>query len=64
MLKVYTVLQGLFKMAYRSDTIPLNPMDKVDRPKPRKDEQPKSEEEKAYTAPVLHRILQCLKGSL
>lgn len=59
-LKVYTVLQGLFKMAYRSDTIPLNPMDKVDRPKPRKDEQPK-EEEKAYTAPELHRILQCLK---
>ena len=61
-LKVYTVLQGLFKMAYRSDTIPLNPMDKVDRPKPRKDEQPKEEEDKAYTAPVLHRILQCLKG--
>ena len=29
-LKVYTVLQGLFKMAYRSDTIPLNPMNKVD----------------------------------
>ena len=61
-LKVYTVLQGLFKMAYRSDVIPLNPMDKVERPKPRKDEQPKAEEEKAYTAPVLHRILQCLKG--
>ena len=37
-------------------------MDKVDRPKPRKDEQPKEEEEKAYTAPELHRILQCLKG--
>ena len=61
-LKVYTVLQGLFKMAYRSDTIPLNPMDKVDRPKPRKDEQPKEEEKKAYTAPELHRILQCLKA--
>ena len=61
-LKVYTVLQGLFKMAYRSDVIPLNPMDKVDRPKPRKDEHPKEEEEKAYTAPVLYRILQCLKG--
>lgn len=45
-----------------SDTIPLNPMDKVDRPKPRKDEQPKEEEEKAYKAPELHRILQCLKG--
>ena len=60
-LKVYTVLQGLFKMAYRTDTIPLNPMDKVDRPKPRKDEQPK-EEEKAYTALELRRILHCLKG--
>jgi integrase len=59
-LKVYTVLQGLFKMAYRSDTIPVNPMDKVDRPKPRKDEQLKAEEEKAYTAQELHHILQCL----
>lgn len=61
-LKVYTVLQGLFKMAYRSDMIDRNPMDKVDRPKPRKDEQPKPEAEKAYTAQELHRILQYLKA--
>lgn len=37
-IKVYTILHGLFKMAYMGDMIPRNPMDKVERPKPRKDE--------------------------
>ena len=37
-IKVYTVLQGLFKMAYLNDEIKVNPMTKVQRPKPRKDE--------------------------
>ena len=37
-VKVYTVLNLLFKMAYLSDTIERNPMDKVERPKARKDE--------------------------
>ena len=37
-VKVYTVLHTLFKMAYLSDMIPRNPMDKVARPVPRKDE--------------------------
>lgn len=37
-VKVYTVLHTMFKMAYLADTIPRNPMDKVARPVPRKDE--------------------------
>ena len=37
-IKVYTILNGLFKMAYLADIIPRNPMDKVERPRPRKDE--------------------------
>ena len=37
-VKVYTVLHTLFKMAYLADEIPRNPMDKVARPVPRKDE--------------------------
>ena len=37
-IKVYTVLHSLFKMAYMGDMIDRNPMDKVERPKPRKGE--------------------------
>ena len=37
-VKVYTILHSLFKMAYMSDVISINPMDKVERPKPRKSE--------------------------
>ena len=37
-IKVYTILHSFFKMAYLGDMIPRNPMDKVERPKPRKDE--------------------------
>ena len=36
-VKVYTILKGLFKMAYLADMIDRNPMDKVERPRPRKD---------------------------
>ena len=37
-IKCYTVLHTMFRMAYLSDIIPRNPMDKVARPVPRKDE--------------------------
>lgn len=58
-IKVYTVLQGLFKMAYMADMIDKNPMDKVQRPKPRKDEaQPTSAE--AYTAEEIRHIWNSL----
>ena len=37
-VKVYTILHSLFKMAYMTDVVPIDPMDKVERPKPRKNE--------------------------
>lgn len=58
-VKVYTVLNSLFKMAYLSDTIPKNPMDKVERPKQRKDEV-RTQEPEAYTVEEVQRILSCL----
>ena len=58
-IKVYTILQGLFKMAYMADLIDRNPMDKVQRPKPRKDEV-KSQEAEAYTAEEIRHIWNSL----
>ncbi|MBQ8881514.1 MAG: site-specific integrase [Oscillospiraceae bacterium] len=58
-IKTYTVLQGLFKMAYMADLIDRNPMGKVQRPKPRKDETKPTEAE-AYTAEEIRHICSCL----
>ena len=58
-IKCYTVLNSLFKMAYLSDTISKNPMDKVERPKPRKDEARKDDVE-AYTVEEVRHILASL----
>ena len=58
-IKVYTILQGLFKMAYMADLIDRNPMDKVQRPKPRKDEV-KPQEAEAYTAEEIRHIWNSL----
>ena len=55
-VKVYTILHGLFKMAYLGDMLDRNPMDKVERPKPRKDEC-KAAEPEAYTAEEVQAIL-------
>ena len=60
-VKVYTVLNLLFKMAYLSDTIERNPMDKVERPKARKDEKLKTEVE-AFTIDELKYIFKCLEN--
>lgn len=60
-VKIYTILGGIFKMAYLGDMIDRNPMDKVERPKPRKNERVKEESEKAYTVQQLRYILQCLE---
>ncbi len=58
-IKVYTILHGLFKMAYMGDMIPRNPMDKVERPKPRKDEaQPAAPA--AYTPEEVGKLLAVL----
>ena len=59
-VKVYSILHSLFKMAYMGDMIERNPMDKVERPKPRKDEV-KGREIEAYTADELRYIIECLE---
>ncbi len=58
-VKIYTVLQAVFKMAFMSDVIKCNPMVKVERPRPRKDEK-KVAAADAYTAKELQYILACL----
>ena len=58
-IKVFTILHSLFKMAYMGDMVERNPMDKVERPKPRKDEV-KAEEPAAYTADEVKKIMACL----
>ena len=60
-VKIYTVISLLFKMAYMSDSIPRNPMDKVERPKPRKADS-KGAEVDAYTADEIKEILRCLEN--
>ncbi|MGM9603002.1 MAG: tyrosine-type recombinase/integrase, partial [Faecousia sp.] len=59
-IKVYTILNSLFKAAFLDDTIERNPMDKVQRPKPRKDEV--SEHIESYTVPEMQRILSALEN--
>ena len=59
-IKVYTILKGMFKRAYKADIIDRNPMDKVDRPEPRKDEIKKDEAE-SYTVEEIRHILNCLE---
>lgn len=59
-VKVYTILHSLFKMAYMSDVITTNPMDKVERPKPRKGEL-KDKNLEAYTTDDVQRIFKALK---
>lgn len=58
-IKVYTVLHSLFKMAYMGDMIDRNPMDKVERPKPRKGEV-KAETPAAYTAEEVGKLFAAL----
>ena len=60
-VKVYTVLHSLFKMAYMGDVIEKNPMDKVERPRPRKDEV-QGKEVEAYTVEEVQRILAGLEA--
>lgn len=58
-VKLYNILNGVFEMAFLDDSIPMNPMLKVKRPAPRKEEQPKEESDKAYTVQELGYILSC-----
>ena len=60
-VKLYNILNGVFEMAFLDDSIPMNPMLKVKRPAPRKDEPKKEESDKAYTVKELNYILSCVQ---
>ncbi|MBQ2062631.1 MAG: site-specific integrase [Oscillospiraceae bacterium] len=60
-VKLYNILNGVFTMAYMDDTIPVNPMLKVKRPAPRKDELQERDTDKAYTAKELALILSSVE---
>lgn len=60
-IKVYTILHSFFKMAYLGDVIDRNPMDKVERPKPRKSEAT-AEGPQAYTPAEVQRLFQALEA--
>ncbi len=59
-VKCYAVLSGLFKRARKKRVIPVNPMDLVDRPTPRKDEIIKDEVDSCTVAEVRY-IMECLE---
>lgn len=56
---IYVTLNQLLKMAYNDDTIDRNPIDKVQRPRQRKEEQKKAVE--AFTSDELKKINSCLE---
>ena len=58
-IKTYTVCRSLFKMAFMAGDIQVNPMDRVARPKPRKDEAIKDGPD-AYTTEEVLYIMECL----
>lgn len=58
---IYITLNQLLKMAYLTDMISRNPMDKVQRPKRKKQEKAENCEIKAYTAEEINYILDCLQ---
>ena len=60
-VKLYNILNGIFEMAFLDDSIPMNPMMKVKRPAPRKDENIQNESEKAFTVQELNKVLDCVK---
>lgn len=59
-IKLYTILHSFFKMAYLGDVIDRNPMDKVERPKPRKSEAT-AEEHQSYTPAEVQRLFRALE---
>ena len=59
-VKLYNIMNGVFTMAFLDDSIKLNPMLKVKRPAPRKDEKKQEEGDKALTVQELSRVLSCV----
>ena len=60
-VKLYNILNGIFQMAFLDDTIEVNPMLKVKRPAPRKDEKTKEEGDRALTVGQLRYVLSCVE---
>lgn len=60
-VKVYALLNSVFKAAFREGTIEVNPMLRVNRPKPRKDEKDASKSAEAYTAEELKTLFAVLE---
>lgn len=61
MIGLYTVLNLIFKSAYKIDMIDRNPMDKVDRPRQTK-EKLKSDAVEAYTEEEIDYIIKCIEN--
>lgn len=59
--RFYTILKSIFKMAYLMDFFEKNPMDKVERPRSRKDELRKTQPD-AYTAKEIVAIMENLEN--
>ncbi|MCD8354922.1 MAG: site-specific integrase [Clostridiales bacterium] len=61
-VKCYGILCGIFQMAFLDDTISINPMLKVSRPKPTSaDKVAAANQQQAYTVEELRYIFQCLE---
>lgn len=60
-VKVYNICNGLFGMAFRDDTISVNPMFKVERPAQKKEEKAVSEADKALFEDELIHVLDCVQ---
>ena len=60
-VKCYTILSGILKSAFMDDTIKTNPMLKVQRPKPRKDEK-KNNDAEAFTVEEARQIITTLES--
>ena len=59
-IRIYSILRTLFNMAYRGDVVERNPMDKVDSPRPRKDELRKKDVD-ALTVEEVRQVIECLR---
>ena len=59
-IKLYNILNGVFDMAFMDDSIPVSPMAKVKRPKPRNEEKIVDEASLAMTVKELSYVLSCL----
>ena len=60
-IKLYNICNGLFQSAFLDGSIEMNPLLRVRRPAPRKDEPKKEETDKALTVEQLRHVLACVE---